>query len=703
MRAKRVFNCIIAAVTAIACFTTGGIQASAASMAEQQRRAMRGRTLTLSAARALALEESSAYYGVEQQIASKKAKLKSAKKSIRLKEKNMATFRWSPLISFKLPTKPDEETAFEFTFKPVEIQSEIDIATHKLTDTKLAVYEKVNILYVQIVVLQRTIAFSKQRLEALNDGIARNEARVVSGEGTQADVDSLKKKKASTENKIAADERNLAASLRRLSTMVGTDISTAYRFEMPFVEAQIKRDQLPALIEYTLDNDQGYYEACMSETTAKTALSTNYNLMKKHYGNDINIISSYITQSLNGEKVNARAFYADYKTFLTKIDSYWEGFIWIPLSWFLWLPFPKLWFKGSLDGSRYIEQDPNVAYQAALDYSSALNDKIDSGNAVREEVTGTFETYVSVRNAYLKAIADLDQAEKDLQADTLRNRIGELSFEELSSEQDDYEELQNSLFEAMQTYTDTLYEFDRLTCGGVSILLEGTDQSLQTAAAGVSYVEDEYADGASYFIRQIIQSQEFVLSINIPEDFEVEVTDYELWCDNTQIGARTKITDSIRHLALVKDDLKETKLRFYNGTTFVDDVIIDPSADTGPLPIISDMRIVKKESNELGRYEVTRGEVTGLITVKLTVTEDPKIAYYQVQTEDGAFLTGEEPLKLDKSFTHLGLVENGLSEVKIIFMDEGKSPLYEGRFDTVNHKLLKKEEGADEQQQEAAE
>ena len=43
----------------------------------------------------------------------KEVSLRQAVKSIKVKQKNMSTFRWSPLLSFKFPEKPDLSEAFE--------------------------------------------------------------------------------------------------------------------------------------------------------------------------------------------------------------------------------------------------------------------------------------------------------------------------------------------------------------------------------------------------------------------------------------------------------------------------------------------------------------------------------------------------------------------------------------------------------------
>ncbi|MCR5503814.1 MAG: hypothetical protein K6F53_12485 [Lachnospiraceae bacterium] len=686
MRKRRRNNRITALSVALslllcAVLSGPGIQTFAAENAGKK-------LLTMKAARALALEESSAYFQALQDIAGKKAAVASAKKAVKMQKKDWATFRWSPLLKFKFPTTPSQQELYELEMKPVTAQAELDDAQNALIEVRLGIYAEINNLYVDIVTKQRTIEFNKQRSQTLSTGIAKNKALLLTGDASQEDVDALVKKKESIEEKIAADTRGLDADLRKMSNKIGTDISTRYRFETPFVEANIDRTKLPSLIQYTLDWNHTYYQACMEDTTARAQLETNYSMLRKKYGGDINMISGYVTQVLGGQELKgsqAAAFKKDYDAFIVKIDSYWEGKRKI-----LFIKVPRLWFKGSKDGTRYIQDDPEQLYQNVLDYSSAHAGKKDAEISVTEEVIDAYENYISVRNSYQKSIREIDKARKDLEADLLRNKLGRLSFEEYQSEEEDFEELQNDFLSTMQTYAQTLYSFDKTTMGAVGMYLTGGDQALSTAESGISSVEKEFANGAQYYLKQIIQQEAFELYVYIPDDFPIEVTHFELWCDGEQIGERTEVGKRLRHLALATESVNEVKIRVLNDGVFVDDVVIDQQEQSGPLPIVSNRRIVKTDANELGLYEISRNEVTGIVSVKLKITEDESIASYKVKTESGVFLSEDKPIPVDKTFNHLGLMEDGLNDLTLVFLDGSGGELYEGRFDTVNHKVLKK-------------
>lgn len=654
------------------------------SMAPMNCKAAEAKTLTLTEAKTLAVANSDSYEKVESQLSVKQASLSQAYRSIREKQKNMSTFRWSPLLSFKFPTKPDLSEAYEFQFKPIEIQSEIDSLEHQLTDVVLEEYEKVSTLFVDAVVLEESIRFNESRLAVFEEQLVKDKAKLKLGEASQNDIDILNTNITSLQNKIAEDRRSCEQIKKKLSDAIGMDVTTGYSFENPFVSAEISRTQLQDLIQYTLDHDQSYYDVCMSESTALISLRTNYNLMNGQYGNKMNYISGYVNQVYAGSKVNKKAFKSAYEVFLQKIDEPWQGKKKI-----LFIRIPKEWFKGAISGIRYVEDEPYALYEAALEYEDARLERKNTQKDLEDEVTDTFENYVSLRNAYLAAVEAVNKAEKSLTAAESLNKLGELTNEEFTTEKEDYEELQNEMFSALADYTKALYSFDRLTCGGVSILLANAGADLKAGGEGNSYVETEYENGAYYYMESIIEQEQFRLNVYIPDDFGVEITHFELWCDGKQIGERTEIDKSIRHLALTTESIDKAFIRFYNDTEFVDDCEIDPSQQSGELQIVSQYAAVGGSSDrELGEYTLTVNAATGIATVELSPRQDREITYYRISTSDGVYLTGDSYYSTEKNFRYLSLLENGIANLKIEFYDASKNKIYEGHFETAGNKLM---------------
>ncbi len=643
------------------------------------------KTLTLSTATRLAIRNSAKYETAEMKVDSKKASRESAIKSLKLRKKNMSTFRWSPLLKLKFPTKPDLAQASEFQYKPVQLAGEILIAQRNVKDVEYQITESVNNLYVEIVTLQKNIEYNQSKYDTLIEGIEHNKEKLKVGDATQSDVDRQEKKAENLLQTLASDKRALEADLKKLSKMIGLDVTTGYTFETPYVEATIERSMLNKLIEYTEDRDATYYEACITSYCAKMELSTNYSLMKSKYRKDIGMISRYVNDAMGGRSISSRAFKNAYKKFLDKIDSYWKGKKRICL----FIKIPRIWMKGSLDGTRYIEDDPYVLYQNALDYVSARKDEIAARDELDQSVEDTFNNYINVRNSYQKYLKDVEEEAARIKEYEVQNRMGYLTLEEYEDAVSEYEELQNSMLDAMKLYTQTLYSFDRLTCGGVSALLSGTDAELSVAQPGESYVEKEEGE-AKYYLTPIIQRELFELSLYFPEDFPIEVTHFELWCDDQQIGDRTPVDETIRHLTLTKDNVESVRIRLYNGDEFIDDCVIDSSEESGVLNIVTAMTIKKDETGVIGSFNTSINEVTGLMTITFSPLESEGIRYYRILTNEGTTLGGSEKIDIEKDFRHLGLVSSDLEQLTIEFYDSSGSLLYTGYMDVGNSQLKKK-------------
>lgn len=643
--------------------------------------------LTLDMAKKSGVLNSPAYEKLKSELEVKEVSLKQAVKSIKVKQKNMSTFRWSPLLSFKFPEKPDLSEAYEFEFKPVQIQAEIDTIRHKMTDQALQVYEDISTLYVEIVSLQDTLAFYEERQAVLEETLVRNRARLKTGQATQSDIDAMEQSLKMLNDKIASDTRNLEADKKKLSEATGMDVTTGYSFEDPFVETRIKRDSLDALIQYTLDRDERYYEVSLNAATNLVSLQTSYRLMEEQYGGKMSCISDYVNQVIAGQKVNGQAFRKQYEEFLKAVDEPWQGKVRI-----LFIRIPREWFKGQISGIRYVEDEPYALYEAALEYQDALLEKQNEEKSLRQQVEQSFHNLVNVRNAYQSLVEQVDLAKEHLRAEAVLNRLGELTYEEYRSSLEDYEDTQNEMYQALAEYSQTLYSFDRLTCGGITALLEGTDAELNAGMDGESYVETEYAKGAYYYVEPIIEQQEFRLGVSIPSDFEVNVTHFELWCDQMQIGGRTETDRTIRHLSLSVDQVSEVKLRFYDGSEFVDDCVIDPEAFSGPLSIVKEYRVVEGEDLQIGTYTLQTSEATGMATIVLKPKESEAIGYYRIRNREGSYLVSDRLLPVETEFRHLALIQGSEEELTIEFFDADSQLLYTGYFDSRNMELIRNPE-----------
>ncbi len=668
-----------------------------------------GGKLRLSAAKSIAAANSEKIEALEIQIEAKQAARNSAIRSIAEKQKNMSTFRWSPLLNFEFPTKPDEAEAFEFQYKPVQLQYDIDTLNHKITDEKLKSFEKVSTIYIEIITSSNEIGFLKERIKSLKIAIEKNRARVIEGTATQAQVDQQNDRLEGLENSLASEQTTLQRAKEKLGRELGFDVTSGYTFEDAFISSNMSRDCIDQLKYFAMSSadssasyikEENVYEAKQAEELAKLALMTNYNLMKSQYSGNIGMISGYVQQALDGSKVNKRAFKKDYDAFLKRIDDPWTGKKRI-----LFFKFPKVWWKGEIDGIRYVEDDPYVLYSATLEYESALKDYNNARTELSNAITDGFDSYIETRKAYIKSVEDLEKLQTQLIYDEALNALGQLSLEEYEAELTEYENARTAMNDALSLYSSTLFEYDRTTCGGASAYFVEESISSQSGNSGTGNIDDDLnrldvitKKGAIYSIRSIVENEEFMLYIDVPDGFEYNITDFELWSDGRQIGERTKKGEAIKHLTITVKEVDKVAIRLYDGEEFIDECAIDPEVSVGPLNIKeASLPENKNDSKVIGKYTVEEDTNTDMIklrfefdnkAVEKNYTTDKKVAYYNLSAETNLFLFSNDLVNVEDAFAYMSFIKNDLGKLTIRLFDEDGSYIGGAAFEADKKRLI---------------
>jgi len=642
-------------------------------------------TLLLSHAKTIALANSDSYRQIKSKISLKEVSYKQAVKSIQLKIKNKTTFRWSPLLSFKFPEKLNFEDESSMVYKPAQIQNDITSLKHDLTDEVFRVYESTEQAYVKAYTLQEKVAFEEEQLEGLQNTLAKNKGRLILGLATQADVDAMEKNVTAAEEKLAADMKSFENAKTKLGDLLHMDVTTRYTLVNPYIDAEIPRTKLDDLVQYTMDHDQAYYEAKMATALSMIQLETNYNLIKSQYGSKAGRISPYVQTVMSGGKVDSSAFKTSYDKFLTDIDKPWAGHWRI-----LFIKIPKEWIKGQIDGVRYVEDEPYALYENALEYQDVLTEQQTMAKELETQVRDTFESVVTARSAYLKLKTQVAEAKEQLQKELVLNQLGELTFEEYTESQKQYEEQQVEMLEALETYTSLLYSFDRLTCGAVSKYFKDQGIALSGSEGGNSYIVDEETiDGARYYITSIVEDNMFEFGVYLPEDFETDVTHYELWVDDYIIGEKTEVEQTLRHLTLTLTGKERVFVRLYNDEEFVDDCEIDATAYQGPLNITG-YTITKTEEalkREIGSYEMRSLNDMGLVEITLTIDGVEDVHYYAIQNEAGTNLLTPDAKAITDTFVYLDFLSKDMDFLQIQCYDAGKGEKYVAYFNTLNQTI----------------
>lgn len=632
------------------------------------------RTLSLEDAVSLTLASNAEYKKIKNKMALNEVKYTEAVEAVRLKKKNMATFRWTPLLSFKFPERPDMAQEHEWQYKPFQIQTETDALRHQLTDVQYAAEEEIRNLYTEAYVLQEKADFNEERIENARIFLARGQAKRKTGEVKEADIASVEQAVASLESDQSLVLRGLETAKAKISELTGVDVATGYRFTDPFVTGEVRRDMLESLTAYTLEHDQGYYEAGLDACAALVSLDLSMSFMKAKYGGKMAGIEPYIRQAKAGEEIDGDAFKFSYDTFLKKIEEPWTGAIRI-----LFIRIPKEWFKGSLDGVRYIEDEPYAFYSAALEYQEKRAEKESLGKELEASVSEQFEGLLTAQNAYGSLKALVDAQEKELEKYVLQNKAGELPYKELKTIQEAYEEAGLDLLEALGTYSAQLNSFNRLTCGGMKIYMEEGSLSLRAAEDGESYVPLGGRTEPVYYIRSKIEKQIFVFGVQVPEGYAVSVTHYELWIDGTQIDGRKEIEEEIRHLAFAKDNVERAAVRLYGGDALLAECEIDPMEPEGMLTLDTG----EAQGQDVGGERTVayfQIEETDDVRASITfekATGEP-IAFYQMLDENGQEMRGKERRRIEEPFVCLDLLSSSVEELRVRFFDAGGNLLYEG-------------------------
>lgn len=646
------------------------------------------KTFSLAMAKNLALANSKSCRKLRVQLSMKKAKYAEAVKKLQMKKKNQSTFRWSPLLSFKFPETPDMVDEFEYAYKPQSIQAEIDKLKHEISDAKYAVYEETTNLYTSLYTLQEKIAFDYNRLEEQEKEIQSNEAKVALGLAVQTDVDTMKKSRDKLNDKLASERREFETKKDDLKDLTKMDVTSGYKFENPYIDITVERSNLEDIVKHAVENDNGLYEARITRDYNFTALNTSYKIMKNWYGSKLSSVDPFVTQAKAGKAVDEEAFKNAYDAFMKKADAPWDKVFKLWLIFFT-LRFPFEYLKGELSGTRYIENEPYLLYTSSLDYVSSVEEVNKTQAALEKSVRRSFENLVTTRNAYLSLVDEVASAKEAYEKAEQLNSIGKLAYDDFKTAKDDYENIQVDMLDALDLYTQTLSSYDRLTCGAITNYLKGTGVQLDTAVGGESYLVPETYEDAYYYIKTRVSDEMFELNVHIPEDYSVSITDFELWCDNEQIGERTPIDKKIAHLTIAKEILDKAFIRLYDNGKVVDDCEINPAEYSGELEIIGGYRLEKKEIVTLGSYSIRTDENAGKTAIRLNPEDNYGIAYFKLSDKNGTGLFMDQKISVNEEFEYLSFLANDLENVKLELLDENENKIYDAYFDTSAYEIKK--------------
>lgn len=671
------FNRIVSAVLCLAVCVSLLSSLSGAEAASK--------ALLLEQAQKLALANSSDLTKKQNEIILKKMKYVEAVDGIKAKVKNLRSFRWTPLLSFKFPQQLDLVEEFELNIKPITLQAEIDTLTHELNEIRLSTLADVNKQYTDLYILQEKISFTEERLAGSQQELTQNEARLITGDATEADVEKMRSSVDALKTELSNLKSKFESGKTKLSDTIKLDVSSGYTFRNSLKTLSLPREQLDSVINYALANDHTYYVAKAAASTALLNLNAYESLMKNQYGGKMNYIQSYINQSKQGQDVDYAAFQMKYKEMIKALDKPWAGSIRI-----LFFRFTLEWFKGAISGSRYIEDEMYAVYTACMEYAAAEKERAAAEKELRSSINEAYDTLIVQFKAYESAQALSDKASATLDKVLALNKVGKAEYSEVKDARDNYQEMQLEAVDALATYNTLLYDFDKTTCGAITLYMKGEGIETGAGGSGDSYSEIDPISDPYYYIYSKVADLTFTIGVSIPEGFEPAIDGFEIWVDATQIGQRTKTGEELTHLLLDYQENPDMTIRLYNGDEFVCECVIDASVPRDVLPIEGDYGDEAEKEVVLGSYTVDTAPIgelsTSALTLKLNSDVDAK-TYTIEYGEHGSVFTSEKQ-SIDQSLSYLTILIASLEDVTLKLYDRNGELTYTARFDTDLQRII---------------
>ena len=638
------------------------------------------KTFLAAQARQLALANSPDIQSKSNEIILKKMDYVEAVDEIQAKIKDKKTFRWSPLLSFKFPEQLNMSDEYDLNVKPLTLQAEIQTLQHALSDLTWQAYDDIDKLYSSVFVEQEKITFTKSRLANAQNELAQNKARLVAGGATQSDVDKMQSNVDKLTSQLAELERSFLTDKQTLSDKTGLNVTTGYVFRNSMQTLNLPREQLDGIIQYTLNNDQSFYEVKADYAAAKLNLDNYETLMKKHFGSKIDYVNSYIQAAKQGQSIDYSAFKISYKAMLKASDEPWTGNYR-----FLFIKIPKEWFKGEIDGTRYIEDDMYAVYTACMEYSNAKKTMDNAEKALRSNVSTSYEAIVTAYNAYTSAQKLTDTEQKNYEKVSALNKLGKAEYSELKDARASYEEQQLDTVTSLADYNNLLFEFDRLTCGCVSKYFSGEGVSTETGSTGDSFSTIDPISQPYYYIYTTVSDLAFHIGVSIPKDYDPSITAFEVWKDGVQIGARTQVGKEVTHLSLDYASSSDLTIRLYDSDTYVTECTIDATVPRAVLPISTNAQDTTAQEEQLGSYSVSSSTIGSITTSKLTLklSGGAKAATkYSLEYGDNGAIRSSALTDVADDFTYLSILVKSLDGVTLKLCDASGNVLYKCRFDT---------------------
>lgn len=515
----------------------------------------------------MAMENSEGAQSATIEKIKKEIELQQAKDAIKDIRKNESTIRFSLLFNIKFPEKHGMPKEIELVTKVPQIQTEIAILKEQVEYERLNSSLQAQLTFYDVLQLEYEANFYEERLEDSKKLLESTETKFKTGNGKKDDVDYIKGLVKDYETSLNSVITSLDRKKEKLGNLIGVDVRVGYTFIEYLPEANITRSQLTEIISYAKENDFNLYKATQDRKYAEKEVEEVLSVYRSKYAKYIRDIEAYIKAN-EGKTMDYDVFIQKYNHALTQMDSPWYGVYVINLLFFK-IKIPKEWFKGTYSGTRYMEDEKYALFISLVDRDKVRTEEKNVEKALVSSIKDSYETLKQMESAYDVAKENLKSAEDAYETALKENKLGLTTFSTLESMRTMMYENQKSLYEMQIEYAKALANFDFMTSGYVSQLLEGGEKVEGDYEAGSTFV-DEFLEEAenmvapTWYIKTSASDYKFTFGISVPSEYDVNY--YELYYNNKLIGSRTKTSKTLVHLALTYEDSSCLCLKLYKDT-----------------------------------------------------------------------------------------------------------------------------------------
>lgn len=620
------------------------------------------RLLVLERAIKLGKDNSDALYQLELKLQKKNTELAQARKGIKDIRKKESTVRFSLLFNIKLPEKHGMPKEVDLVTKIPTITAEINEIKKNIEYTKRKVEHDVKQAYLNVVSEIYNSELRKAVLEEETAALNMLKKRFMTG---QAKMEQVAKKEEELETAKQALQKsimNLENFKKKLSDLIGIDVTYGYSFDRSFITASVEREHLPGILEKSRERSYEVYYAASQKALSESKVETIRQIYRSAFGSKVSAIEAELNKP---GRVDFKRLKPIYDQALQNIQAPWDGFFTIPLLFFV-IKIPKEWFMGEFTALRYFEDESDIliaalqqresdikAYEAAVkDHDSAVND----GYLTLKEMEMAFYTSVA---QYEKSLEVYDKSLK-------MNRLGLMTFEELEAVK---KEVRNNAFTAVGNlinYNKQIHSFNLLTSGAIDKFLGGAKVTIESLDTGISFLpgeeqppEEEEAKKpvkvAMWFIDSSNTDYKVYFRVQVPE--EIGATHFALYTsERRQIGTKTKITERIPHIPIMFTDTSLLTVELYKGNELIGTALVDGFDIQGELKITpAGQKPGEEAGNGLtGAWQVSASEIQIISVFSITVDPALGFTHYELYAEDGQLIGEKTPI--DQTVSHLSSV-----------------------------------------------